>query len=403
MVIALVSADTLGSASASTSSFASIPLSVPHLAGNEWKYVKECLDTGWISSVGAYVDRFERALADFVGARHAIAAVNGTAALHLALLLAGVKRDDCVVVPNLTFVASANAIAYLAAEPIFIDVTPDTWQMDLELLERYLDEQCHLHDGRLIRKADGRRIAAILPVHVLGNLCEMGRLLDLAERYGIPVVEDSTEALGSQYRGRSAGTLGMLGTFSFNGNKIISTGGGGMIVTQEDALAQRAKHLTTTAKAPGHGYFHDEIGYNYRLVNVLAAIGLAQIEQLPGFLDANLVREQHYRRELSGLGDLEFQSITPGVKSNHWLCTVKTRRAPEMITYLQARQIDCRPFWVPMNRLPMYSAFEYVNRADVAGKVYRDCVSIPSSSGLSHDEMVRVCHAVREFFGSKLR
>src|SRR5688572_8211659 len=204
-----------------------IPLSVPNIAGNEWKYVKDCLDTGWISSVGSYVTKFEEMVAAFAGAKYGVAAVNGTAALHIALILTGVKRDDYVILPNLTFVASANAIKYIGADPILIDADPDLWQMDLDLLENFLEEETDEKDGSLIYIKDGRRISAIMPVHILGNMGDMDRFQSIIEKYPLPVVEDASEALGTTYKGRSAGKFSPVACFSFNGNKIISTGGGG--------------------------------------------------------------------------------------------------------------------------------------------------------------------------------
>jgi perosamine synthetase len=203
-----------------------------------------------------------------------VAAVNGTAALHISLLLSGVKQNEYVILPNLTFVASANAIKYLGAEPILIDADPDMWQMDLDLLEAFLEKETYVKSNSLIYKKNGRRIGAIMPVHILGNMCDMDRFLAIVKKYPLPIVEDATEALGTTYKGISAGKFSPLACFSFNGNKIISTGGGGVIVTDDEALAKQAKHLTTTAKASADEYYHDEVGYNYRLVNVLAAIGV---------------------------------------------------------------------------------------------------------------------------------
>ena len=379
-----------------------IPLSIPNLSGNEWTYVKDCLDTGWISSVGAYVNRFEDAIVSFTGSHRAIAAVNGTAALHMALNLVGVDRTTAVLVPNLTFVASLNAISYTGATPIVIDVDENTWQMDLDLLEEFLVD---LAGGQEAPAAglqwQGLKLAAIMPVHVLGNLCDMDRLMALAQRYGLAVVEDSTEALGSYYKGRHAGSFGALGTFSFNGNKIISTGGGGMIVTNDEALGSKAKHLTTTAKTSSTEYFHDEVGYNYRLVNVLAAIGVAQMEQLPGFLARKKVMDAAYRDGLEGVADLRFQHISDEVEHNCWLHTVATSDQQGLISSLRAAQIDCRPFWVPMNRLPMYAHCHYVNRNDVAGGLYGRCVSIPSSTNLSDDELSKVVDTIRHHYLGK--
>ncbi|MBS1927952.1 MAG: aminotransferase class I/II-fold pyridoxal phosphate-dependent enzyme, partial [Bacteroidetes bacterium] len=258
-------------------------LSGPNICGNEWKYVKDCLDTGWVSSVGSYVDQFEKMTAAFAGTKYAVATSSGTTALHISLILQGIGPGDYVIAPNITFIATCNSIKYTGAEPILIDTDPDTWQMDLSLLETFLHDETELKNGATVLKRDGKRIAAIMPVHVLGNIGDMDKLMQLAKNYHLIVIEDSTEALGSYYRGRHSGSIGLLGTFSYNGNKIITTGGGGMIVTNDEALAKRAKHLTTQAKSDSFEYIHDEIGYNYRLVNVAAAMGVAQMEQLPLF------------------------------------------------------------------------------------------------------------------------
>ena len=218
-------------------------LSGPNLSGNEWKYVKECIDTEWVSSVGSYVTKFEEMLANRAGSRFAVATSSGTTALHTCLHLMGISRNDYVIVPNITFIASLNSIKYTGADPILMDVDPDTWQMDLDLLEEFFDQECYVDQSTLKYKTDNRRIAAIMPVHVLGNMCDMTRLIDLCKRYSLDVVEDSTEALGSKFNGQHSGSFGLMGCFSFNGNKLITTGGGGMIVTDDEELARRAKHI----------------------------------------------------------------------------------------------------------------------------------------------------------------
>lgn len=377
-----------------------IPLSIPQLSGNEWAYVKECLDTGWVSSAGKFVGTFEERMAEYTGSGHAISCMNGTAALHVAQLLLGVGPGDLVLAPNITFVATLNAIAYTGAEAILLDVDPDSWQLDLDVLAAFLAEECDRDgDGQLRHRADGKRIKAIMPVHVLGNICDMDHLLELSKSYDIPVIEDSTEALGSTYKGRHAGTFGRFGTSSFNGNKIITTGGGGMIFTQDAGLAARAKHLTTTAKTDPLDYFHDETGYNYRLVNVLAAMGVAQLEQLPGFLASKKATDAFYRQELAGVGDIRFQEITPGVDPNCWLFTFRTFRMRALLTYLNANGVQARPFWTPMNQLPMYAGFRYYHQADNSSKLHAEAISIPSSSGITDLERGEVVERIKAFFG----
>lgn len=382
-----------------------IPLSVPNLSGNEWKYVKECLDTGWISSVGAYVTQFESEVARFCGAKYGVAAVNGTSAIHLALSLVGVSQGDQVIVPNITFVASCNAIVYTGAEPLLIDVDPDTWQMDLDLLEQFLSEATYLSDQLrgedrnvyCFNKKSGQRIAALLPVHVLGNMCDMDRLLEIADKYHLSVIEDSTEALGSYYKERHAGTFGRMGTFSFNGNKIVSTGGGGVIVTDDEILAKKAKHLTTQAKADAFEYVHDDVGYNYRLVNLLAAVGVAQMEQLPGFLLRKQEIDLKYRSALEGKHDFRFQAIGKHVKPNNWLHTMQTVHQKGMIKHLLDHEISCRPFWVPMNQLPMYKHHQFVSAGDRSGFIYSTCLSIPSSTSLTDQQVDTVIETILKY------
>jgi perosamine synthetase len=222
-----------------------IPLSVPHLAGKEWEYIKDCLDTNWVSSVGSYVDKFENGIASFTQSKYAISTVNGTSALHISLILSGVQNNDLVIVPNITFIASCNAVKYCGADPLLIDVNPETWQMDLTLLSVFLRERTYTTNGECFETSTGRRIKAIMPVHVLGNMCNMEELIEISAQYHLAIVEDATEALGSYFKGKHAGTFGTFGCFSFNGNKIITTGGGGMIVTDNEELAKKAKHLTT--------------------------------------------------------------------------------------------------------------------------------------------------------------
>lgn len=376
-----------------------IPLSVPNIAGNEWKYVKDCLDTGWISSVGSYVTQFEEMVAGFAGAKYGVAAVNGTAALHISLLLSGVKENDYVILPNLTFVASANSIKYLGAAPLLIDADPDLWQMDLDLLEEFLENETDEKNGDLIYIKDGRRIGAIMPVHILGNMCDMDRFLSIVKKYPLPIVEDSTEALGTTYKGKSAGTFSPLACFSFNGNKIISTGGGGVIVTDDEALAKHAKHLTTTAKASPDEYYHDEVGYNYRLVNVLAAIGVGQMELLPSFIKRKKECVAFYKKELTGVADIRFQKELPGVETNGWLFTIQTDKQKELLDHLNRNKILSRRFWMPMNKLPMYKDCVYIQQNDHSDYIYNTCLSIPSSTSISNEELAIVVKEIKEAIG----
>jgi len=375
-----------------------IPLSVPNISGNEWQYVKDCLDTGWISSVGSYVTQFEKQVAEFSGHKYGVATVNGTAALHIALLLNGVRANDYVILPNLTFVASANAIKYLQADPILIDADADLWQMDIDLLENFLEEQTETKNNELFYKADGRRISAIMPVHILGNINNLNRLTAVLAKYPLAIVEDASESMGSYYKGVHSGHISPIACFSFNGNKIISTGGGGMLVTNDEELAKKAKHITTTAKASPDEYYHDEVGYNYRLVNILAAVGVAQMEQLPAFLLRKKEIVNYYTSELSGVGDIHFQKVLPEVEANGWLFTISTSKQKELIAYLNDQKILSRPFWMPMNKLPMYANCPYIQKQDQADKIYNSCLSIPSSTNITNEELAAVVQAIKNFF-----
>lgn len=379
-----------------------IPLSVPLLKGNESKYVQDCIETGWISSAGEYVNKFENIIAEYSGAKYGIACMNGTVGLHISLILSDITSEDHVIVPNITFIASLNSIKYTGASPILIDVNEDDWQMDLNLLEKYLQDNTYTEniEGKkyTFSSETKKRIKAIMPVHVLGNVGNLDQLLDIANKYYLDIIEDSTEALGSTYKKRHVGTFGKFGVFSFNGNKIISTGGGGVIVTNDERLAKKAKHITTQAKSSAMEYDHDEIGYNYRLVNVLAAIGVAQMENFPNLLENKKKMDLFYRTELKGIGDIEFQKVHADTEANCWLFTFKTKKMRLLLSYLNNNGIMSRPFWKPMNQLDMFKNEIYVSEFDISSSIYETCISIPSSAGITEDEMREVVSKIKEFY-----
>lgn len=378
-----------------------IRLAEPEIRGNEWSYVKECLDTGWVSSAGPFVDRFERELAEYVGASHAVATVNGTAALHIALLVAGVQPDDEVLVSTLTFIAPANAIRYVGAHPVFMDAEPAYWQMDPQKVADFLNDECLWSDDALYNRGTGRRVSAIIPVHILGHPVDMGPVLDAAREYGLAVIEDATEGLGARYRGRPVGTLGDIGCFSFNGNKIITTGGGGMIVTDREEWARRARHLTTQAKRDPLEYVHDEIGYNYRLTNVQAAIGCAQLEQLDGYIAAKRRIALAYAQAFDGLDGIEPMREASWASSIFWMYTVLVRElefgmdSRALLRELGDRGIDARPLWQPLHRSKAHSTSQ-AYRIEVADGLYRDGLCLPCSVGLTVSDQERVVAAIKE-------
>ncbi len=378
-----------------------LPLSVPCLQGREWEYVKECLDTGWVSSVGAFVDRFEREIATVAGTNHAVATVNATAALHTGLLVAGVQRDDEVVVSTLTFVASANAIRHAQAWPVFIDSEPKHWQIDPDLGDEFLTGHCRWQNGALWNRQTGRRVSAIMPVHVLGHPCDMDALLDLAQRFDLKVIEDSAEGLGAKYKGSPVGCLGDIGCFSFNGNKLITTGGGGMLVTNDSDLARRARHLTTQAKSDPSEYIHDQVGYNYRMTNVLAALGCAQLEQLPMFVDARRKLADKYSSQLASVPGIVPLSVSENAFCTHWLYTVRVianecgMDRQTLQTELSAGGIQTRPLWQPMHRSPAHGD-AYTMLSGVADRLYDECLSLPSSFQTTSEEQIRVVQQISD-------
>jgi perosamine synthetase len=372
-----------------------IPLCVPELRGNEWRYVKECLDTGWVSSVGPFVEQLEKSVASYVGAAHGVAMSTGTAALHIALLVAGVKPDDEVLVSDLTFIAPANAIRYANAWPVLIDAEPVYWQMDVARALDFLDNQCKWTNGALINKATGRRVSAIVPVHILGHPVDIDPLIEVASKYKLAIVEDATESLGSEYRGRKTGNLGHIGCFSFNGNKIITTGGGGMLVTNDASLAAKAKYLSTQAKDDPVEYVHKEIGFNYRLSNVQAALGCAQMELLDEFVAIKRGIAAEYAKAFADIPALTMMAEASWARSIFWLSTVlideegygDSSRA--LMRWLASGDIQARPLWEPLHRSRALQGVQSVG-GEVADDINRRALSLPSSVGITPEQLQEV-------------
>jgi perosamine synthetase len=373
----------------------SIPLAVPNIAGNEWKYVKECLDTSWVSSVGSYVGRFESEIAGYVGVKHGIATSSGTAALHTALLVAGIGRGDEVLVSTLTFIAPANAVRYVGATPIFIDADPGYWQMDPERVLEFIESECSWDGTELRNKATGGRVCGILPVHILGHPVDMDSIVEIAARYGLIVIEDASESLGVRYKGRMTGSIGHIACFSFNGNKIITSGGGGMIVTNDDDWARRAKHLTTQAKADDQEYIHDEVGYNYRLTNIQAALGCAQMEQLSKFIAAKRDTAALYMARLRKCPGITCLSEASWASSTYWLFTIRLSNMDRRVVAenLALKGIQTRPLWQPIHMSPCHQTTSR-RSLPVSEALYRECISLPCSSGITHEQISIVADAL---------
>jgi len=377
-----------------------IPLHEPYFGGNEKKYVLDCIETNYVSSVGKYVDRFEEMIRDFTGAKYAIATVNGTAALHIALKLAGVQPGDLVITQPLTFIATCNAISYCGAEPVFVDIDAETLGMSPDSLESWLstntvieDNVCYLkevhklhelqyNNNKFVEIRGPRRISACVPMHTFGHPCKIDKIVDICNRYHIPVVEDAAESIGSYYKGQHTGTFGKFGILSFNGNKTITTGGGGMILTDDDELGPLAKHITTTAKKPHPWKFeHDMIGYNYRLPNINAALGCAQMEILPDILKNKRQTAKRYQDFFNNLKDIEFISEPSDSISNYWLNAIllyDEKERDQFLDYAYSQKVMCRPAWTLMNKLSMFSKCISSTLSE-SNMVEKKLINIPSS------------------------
>lgn len=376
-----------------------VPLCIPELRGNEWTYIKECLDTGWVSSVGSYVDRFERMVADYVGVKHAVATVNGTAALHIALLLAGVERDDEVLVSTLTFIAPANAIRYIGAWPVFIDAEPDFWQFDPARAAEFLEKGCRWENGELRNRSTGRRVKALLPVDILGHPVDLEALRPLAQRFDLAVIEDATESLGASYRGSKVGAGSDAACFSFNGNKILTTGGGGMLVTDNERWAQRARYLTTQAKDDPVEYIHHEVGFNYRLTNIQAALGCAQMEQLDHYVAAKRRIAATYGERFASVAGLQPMREASWAESTFWMFTLlldadrfRLDRAG-WLGALAERGVQTRPLWQPLHRSRAHRGCQSVG-GECAERIHQRALSLPCSVGLTVAEQELVAATV---------
>lgn len=364
-----------------------VALHEPVFAGNEWVYVKECLDTGWVSSVGKFVDRFEADLAAYTGAKHAVAVVNGTAALHVSLRLAGVQPGDEVLIPALTFVATANAVSYCGATPHFVDSEERTLGLGPQALREYLQDITEIRNGQCINRTTGCVIRALVPMHTFGHPVDIEGALAVARDFNLVLVEDAAESLGSTYHGSHTGTFGLMGTLSFNGNKTITTGGGGAILTNDTELAKHAKHLTTTAKVPHRwNFIHDEIGYNYRLPNINAALGCAQLEQLPGFLKAKREIFERYQKAFGEVTQAHIVTEPESCRSNYWLQTLLldesvVAQRDAILAATNDAGLMTRPTWTLMHRLAPFCGCPKMN-LPVAESLAQRLINIPSSSGL---------------------
>jgi perosamine synthetase len=364
-----------------------VALHEPNFNGNEWLYVKDCIDSTYVSSIGSYVEKFEEALANYTGAKHAVSLVNGTEALHIALKLAGVERGDEVLIPALTFVATANAVVYCGAIPHFVEIDKETLGIDGEKLREYLDQTCTIKSGVLVNRVSGRTVRALVPMHTFGHPSKLDLLIKIAREYSLVLVEDAAESLGSFYHGKHTGTFGLMGTLSFNGNKIITTGGGGAILTNDTFIAKRAKHLTTTAKVPHKWEFvHDDIGYNYRLPNINCALGLAQLEKIDSKLLFKRELFSRYENAFTHLSGVKVFKEPKGCSSNYWLQTLLLDKEyselrDQILQFTNESGISTRPAWKVIKELAPFSSYpsmDLTSTKNIAGRI----INLPSSPNL---------------------
>jgi len=361
-----------------------VGLHEPCFIGKEWNYVKECLDTGWVSSVGKFVDKFEEELAEYTGVKRVVAVVNGTAALHISLKLIGIAPEDEVLIPTLTFVATANAVSYCGAIPHFVDSEYKTLGVNPEKLKQYLEEIAEVRSNGCYNRESGRRIRALVPMHTFGHPVDLDALVELCEEYKLELVEDMAESLGSFYKGKHTGNWGKLSALSFNGNKIITTGGGGAILTNNENLGKLAKHITTTARIADRWFFkHDMIGYNYRLPNINAALGYAQLENIPLFLKKKRELAEKYLKEFEKVNGVEIFKEPSFARSNYWLNTLLLKKdyayyRDAILEMTNSNGIATRPAWNLMHKLPMYKNCPRMD-LNVAEDLERRLINIPSS------------------------
>ncbi|MEY8414981.1 LegC family aminotransferase [Tissierella praeacuta] len=382
-----------------------IPLSVPNLKGKELEYVTKAVEAEWVSTGGRYINEFERNIARYLKVERAVSCQSGTAGIHLALKLSGVEDGDEVIVPTLTFIAAVNPVRYLGAEPVFMDCD-DTLNMDLDKLEEFCKKECTLTNDGLINKKTRKIIKALVIVHIFGNMVDMERLIDIAEKYKLKVVEDSTEALGTyltygRYKGKFAGTIGDFGVYSFNGNKIITTGGGGMLVAKDKNLIDKAKYLSTQAKDDELYYIHDEVGFNYRMTNLQAALGIAQLEQLEGFIKIKMENYNLYKQEIDKIEGVSILDFNKNTRSNHWFYSLLIDKEKyglsrdELLNKLSESKIQTRPIWGLIHEQKPYRNNQ-LYRIEKANYYIDRILNIPCSTSLTEEDVKYVCDILRE-------
>lgn len=363
-----------------------IPLCVPEIRGNEWKYIKECLDTNWVSSAGIFVNKFENEFAKYMNVKSAVVTMNGTSALELALRALNVGDGDEVIVSSMTFISPVNTIRYVGAEPVFVDVCHDTWVMDADKVEEMITPKTR----------------AIMPVHIYGHPVDMDKIMDVANRHSLYVIEDATESLATEYKGKKAGSIGHIGCFSFNGNKLITTGAGGMLITDDENLGERAKYLSTQTKTilENGGFYHEEMGYNFRMPNVLAAMGCAQLENIEEYISSKRKHAYLYNKLLSDVGGIVIPVEREGVKNIYWLYSILVKQdypisRNKLILKLKEKGIQSRPFFMPVHEMPLYKECR-TGDMSITNDIVKKGINLPSSVGLKEDEIIYISNVIRD-------
>lgn len=384
-----------------------IPLAVPDLTGNERKYLNQCIDTTFVSSIGEFVERIEEMMADKSGTKYGVATSSGTTGLHLALTGCGVKQDELVLIPTFTFIATANAVAHCGAIPWLLDISPDSWTLNAEQLETELEKNAVWDNHNLLHKETGRRIAAIMPVYTLGNIPDMIKIRAIAQKYHLPLIADAAAALGAEYKGKKLGSLADLTVFSFNGNKTVTAGGGGMIVGNDKLLMKKLKHLSTTARATLE-YDHDMVGFNYRMTNIQAAVGCAQLERIDELIKKKKEIRQFYNHEFAGCKGVSTFPIPKDVESACWLSGivlnnkgVKEIRA--LCGILRDKGVEARSFWKPIHLQTPYQGAIKSSSLKVASGIWKQILTLPSSTNIKKDEIKYVADIVKEILESYMQ
>lgn len=376
-----------------------IHLAEPNLTGNERKYLNECIDTTFVSSVGAFVTRFEEDVVKVTGADFGTAVSSGTAGLHMALKAVGVEKDELVCIPSFTFIATANAVMHCGAQPWLIDIAKDSWTMDPDVLAQELQEKAEVRDGKVYHKSSGKRIAAIMPVYTLGMPADMDKIKRIAAEYHLPVVADAAAAIGARYKGNNIGKIADVTVFSFNGNKTITCGGGGALVSGNQEIIEKAHHLATTARC-GIEYEHDMVGYNYRMTNIQAAVGCAQLERVDEFVEKKKYIREYYSKHLNGISDISFFPEVEWAESACWfsgLVLSDKYEVKKVCELLKEKGIEARTFWKPVHQQKPY-VNEERSEMKVADNLWKHVLTLPSSTGITEEELEQVVKAIKEIF-----